>query len=63
MKGVLVAEGATKVRLIQDDAWWIEITVGRINYSGLVSEVVKEATMAGAMTIATKVRPIRKSCI
>ena len=34
------------------------------NYSGLVSEVPeKAATIAGAITIPTKVRPIRRSCI
>ena len=34
------------------------------DYSGLVSELPeKAATMAGEMTIATKVRPIRRSCI
>jgi len=34
------------------------------NYSGLVSEVPeKAATMAGAITIPTKVRPIRRSCM
>jgi hypothetical protein len=34
------------------------------DYSGLVSEdPEKAATMAGEMTIATKVRPIRRSCI
>ena len=34
------------------------------NYSGLVSEVPeKAATIAGAITIPTKVRPIRRSCM
>lgn len=33
-------------------------------YSGLVSEVPeKAATIAGEINMATKVRPIRKSCI
>jgi hypothetical protein len=34
------------------------------DYSGLVSEVLAyEATIAGLMTIRTKERPIRRSCI
>lgn len=38
--------------------------VGGTAYSGLVSEVPeKAATIAGVITIATKVRPIRRSCI
>ncbi len=37
---------------------------GGLNYSGLVSEdPEKAATMAGLMTMPTKVRPIRRSCI
>jgi hypothetical protein len=36
----------------------------RSHYSGLVSDVPeKAATIAGAITIPTKVRPIRRSCI
>jgi hypothetical protein len=43
---------------------WESMRIG-CDYSGLTSAVLpeKEATMAGARTIATKVRPIRRSCI
>jgi hypothetical protein len=42
----------------------LAFSLGKRCYSGLFSEVPeKAATMAGLITMRTKVRPIRRSCI
>jgi hypothetical protein len=64
--GKCIAAGAMPVRgdVVRCSEGIDLIAGGGNDYSGLVSELPeKAATMAGEMTIATKVRPIRRSCI